>query len=305
MVLIWGVNTSLFTPSGKTRLLAHRGVHQTHLSAPRDGSACTAQHIDAQTHDLIENTIPSMQAAVTAGAQVIELDVHLTPDNVFAVFHDWTLDCRTNGQGVTKDTPFASLRQLDIGHGYTVDGMTFPLRGKGIGLMPSLTEVLDADLGAHYLVNFKSNRRDEGAALAFLLTNRDYARQIWGVYGGAEPVAAAIGGVTDLRGFDRATLKRCLIAYGLTGWTGRVPAACRDTLVAVPMDYGPYLWGWPHKFTTRMQKAGSQVILWGPYDGTGFSSGIDDAATFARVPAGFDGHVWTNKAEVIGPLLPR
>jgi glycerophosphoryl diester phosphodiesterase len=44
--------------------------------------------MDAPTHGFIENTIPSMQAAVAAGAQVIELDVHLTPDNVFAVFHD-------------------------------------------------------------------------------------------------------------------------------------------------------------------------------------------------------------------------
>ena len=38
-----------------------------------------------------------MRAAFDSGADVVELDVHLTPDGKFAVFHDWTLDCRTDG----------------------------------------------------------------------------------------------------------------------------------------------------------------------------------------------------------------
>ena len=33
---------------------------------------------------------------------MIEIDVHPTTDGQFAVFHDWTLDCRTNGAGVTR-----------------------------------------------------------------------------------------------------------------------------------------------------------------------------------------------------------
>ena len=181
--------------------------------------------MDAPTHGFIENTIPSMQAAVAAGAQVIELDVHLTPDNVFAVFHDWTLDCRTNGQGVTEMTPFDTLRGLDIGHGYTADGSTYPLRGQGIGLMSSLRAVLVADLGAQYLVNFKSKRADEELVLAKMLETPAYARQIWGVYGGSVPTHTAINAAPDLRGFDRASLKACLIRYALTGWATYVPAA--------------------------------------------------------------------------------
>ncbi len=243
-----------------------------------------------------------MRAAAAAGAQVIELDVHLTPDNVFAVFHDWTVDCRTNGQGVTEKIPFTTLVGLDVGYGYTTDDVSYPLRGTGVGLMPSLSQVLDADIGAQFLINFKSKRANEGTMLAKLLTNADYASQIYGVYGGSEPTNAALSIVPELRGFDRPALKECLIAYALTGWTTRVPVVCRDRIVAVPMDYGRYLWGWPHKFTRRMQAAGSDVILWGPYDGTGFSSGVDDAGTWGRVPDGFDGHVWTNKVEVIGPL---
>lgn len=104
-------------------------------------------------------------------------------------------------------------------------------------------------------------------------------------------------------GFDRPTLKACLLRYVLMGWSGYVPKACRTGLIAVPMDYAPYLWGWPHRFTTRLAKNGSHVVLWGPYDGSGFSSGIDDMETLSRVPAGFDGFVWTNRIETIGPVI--
>ena len=36
-----------------------------------------------------------MRAAFAAGADIVEFDVHPTSDGQFAVFHDWTLDCRT------------------------------------------------------------------------------------------------------------------------------------------------------------------------------------------------------------------
>ncbi len=87
------------------------------------------------------------------------------------------------------------------------------------------------------------------------------------------------------------------------GWSGVVPRVCRNRVIAVPIDDAPPLWGWPHRFTRRMKEAGAAVILSGPYDGSGFSSGIDDAATLARVPARFDGCIRTNLIEQIGPLL--
>jgi glycerophosphoryl diester phosphodiesterase len=39
----------------------------------------------------------------------------------------------------------------------------------------------------------------------------------------------------------------------------------------------------------------------GSWDG-GFSRGIDDAATFARLPAGYAGGIWTNRIDRIAPL---
>lgn len=305
---VYFLNASwLVTPSdiGSPRIIAHRGVHQTYGRDGIDAETCTATRIDPPTHGFIENTIPSMRAAFDAGADVVELDVHLTPDKVFAVLHDWTLDCRTEGHGVTEETPWSMLKTLDVGYGYTADGgRTFPLRGTGVGMMPRLDDVYAAFPGRQFLVNFKSRRVEEGEALAALLNADPQAREAtFGVYGGMEPTRAAEAAVADLKGFDRGLLKECAFPYLLYGWTGIVPAACRNTMVAIPIDYAPYVWGWPNRFLERMREANTDVILLGPYDGSGFSTGIDTPELASKVPAGFSGYVWTNKVDTIGPLL--
>ena len=97
----------------------------------------------------------------------MEFDVHPTTDGRFVVFHDWTLDCRTNGKGVTREHDLAALKALDIGYGYTADGgKTFPFRGKGIGLMPTLDEVLARFPDRRFLINIKSDDVSEGERLA-------------------------------------------------------------------------------------------------------------------------------------------
>ncbi len=304
-VALWVANTSLFisTDAHQTRLIAHRGVHQIYVGSDRSSDSCHAAPVAPITHGFIENTRASMQEAFRLGADVVELDVHLTSDNVFAVFHDWTLDCRTNGAGVTHKQDFATLATLDVA--YNIDDGTgqFPLHGTGVGLMPSLTQVLDAEMGGQYLVNFKSRRAADGTALAQVLSDPAYRDQIFGVYGGAPPTRAAMDHTPGLRGFDRASIKGCLLDYALRGWSGRVPDSCHNTMVLVPQNYAGFLWGWPHRFTQRLKSVGTDVILVGPYDGSGFTSGIDDTTQARRVPTDFDGYVWTNRIEHIGPLL--
>jgi hypothetical protein len=64
------------------------------------------------------------------GADLVEIDVAPTPTGN-GVFHDWTVDCRTEGKGEVRAATMAELKQLDPGYGYTADGgKTFPLRGK-------------------------------------------------------------------------------------------------------------------------------------------------------------------------------
>ena len=166
--VIWLNNTSLWVaPAPKPTLLAHRGLAQTYGTEGLTATTCTAARIFPPEHDFIENTLPSMRAAFAAGADIVELDIHPTTDGQFAVFHDWTLDCRTDGRGVTREHSLADLKKLDVGHGYTADGgKTWPFRGKGVGLMPSLDEVLAAFPDKRFLIHIKSNDPAEGRQLA-------------------------------------------------------------------------------------------------------------------------------------------
>lgn len=293
---------------GHIKLLAHRGVHQTFPHDDLKNDTCTAERINPPTHDFIENTLPAMEAAFAAGADVVELDAHLTPEKTFAVMHDWTVDCRTEGKGVTEELGIAYLKTLDLGYGYTADnGKTFPLRGKGVGLLPTLDDVLTRFPDKHFLINFKSRRAEEGEALAKLIkAHPEWRKAIWGSYGGGEPTDKSLELIDGLRGYTNKSLMKCIMDYELSGWTGIVPDSCRNTIVVVPSNYAWAVWGWPHKFTRRMEQAGSTVILLGPLDLKDVgSTGIDSLDDIKQIPEGFAGYVWTNRIELIAPELRR
>lgn len=79
-----------------------------------------------------ENTLRSFSKALELGADMIELDVHLSSDNSLVVIHDDTLDRTTNGQGPVSEKSFDELRALDAGKSEKI---------------PSLAEAFDLILG--------------------------------------------------------------------------------------------------------------------------------------------------------------
>jgi glycerophosphoryl diester phosphodiesterase len=300
-------NTKLLAPdmTGKPTLLAHRGLAQTFPADGLEADTCTATRIRTPEHEFLENTIASMTAAFAAGADVVEFDVHPTTDGHFAVFHDWTVDCRTNGKGVTREKSLAELKTLDIGYGYTADGgATYPFRGKGVGLMPSLDEVLTAFPDRRLLINVKSRDPEEGRKLAARLEQLPaQQRALLAVYGGNEPVEALRTALPDVRAMSRKGFQSCVLSYAGIGWTGTVPAACHGTILLVPSNYAWALWGWPNRLLARMRAVGTDVYVLGPYAGGGFSSGVDTALDVGQLPAGYDGGIWTNRVQAIAPLV--
>ncbi len=81
-----------------------------------------------------ENTLPSFEAAVELGADMVELDVQLSRDGEVIVFHDATLERCTNGRGRTADHSLKELKRLDA-------GSWFDRRFAGT-CIPTLEEVL-------------------------------------------------------------------------------------------------------------------------------------------------------------------
>lgn len=300
-------NTSLLVePIGSQPiLLAHRGVAQDFEREGLTNETCTAARMIPSGHEYLENTLPSMQAAFEYGADVVEFDVHQTTDGQFAVFHDWTLDCRTNGSGVTREHSLATLQALDVGYGYTADeGQSWPFRDKGVGLMPSLEEVLTTFPDRDFLIDIKSNDADEGVLLAEQLKVLETERtgEIM-IYGGQKPVEVIAAQLPEVQTISRPRLKQCLIRYMIFGWVGYVPTECERSVIMVPANVGPWLWGWPDRFLQRMDRAGSQVFLIGDYRGEGFSQGFDDPDRVEHLSTDYAGGIWTDRIDLMGEAV--
>lgn len=62
-----------------------------------------------------ENTLKAFAAAMDAGAQMCELDVHLTIDGTVVVIHDETVERTTDGRGVVRSMTLEELKRLDAG----------------------------------------------------------------------------------------------------------------------------------------------------------------------------------------------
>jgi glycerophosphoryl diester phosphodiesterase len=89
-----------------------------------------------------ENTLEAFRLAVEAGADAIELDVHLTADGELAVIHDETLDRTTDRTGAVRELTMDEIRQADAGARFAGPEGDYPFRGRGL-TVPTLPEVLD------------------------------------------------------------------------------------------------------------------------------------------------------------------
>lgn len=94
-----------------------------------------------------ENTMGSFRKAIEMNADMIELDVRKTRDDMLVVIHDSKIDRTTDGTGYVRDKTFDELRQYDAGTGERI---------------PSLEEVFT--LGrehAGYVIELKEERTED------------------------------------------------------------------------------------------------------------------------------------------------
>ena len=89
-----------------------------------------------------ENTMEAFRLAVDAGADAIELDVHLTADGQLAVIHDDTMNRTTDRTGAVSSQTMAQIREADAGATFARPGDSgLPYDGQGLRV-PTLPEVL-------------------------------------------------------------------------------------------------------------------------------------------------------------------
>jgi glycerophosphoryl diester phosphodiesterase len=281
---------------GSRTVFAHRGVGQRY-DIPIESSACIAVHMLPPEHDYLENTIRSMRAAFERGADVVEFDIHPTTDGEIAVFHDRTLECKTNGTGFTRAHTMAELKSLDIGYGYTSDGgRTYPFRGKGVGEMPSMDEVFKSFPGKSFLIDVKDNEPQDAMLLSEHLSRlrpEQLSKLI--IFARDGTVHILRERFPKLKMFSVGSITSCLLQYIAYGWTGLVPPRCYNSALFVPINAAPWLWGWPNKFKDRMNSIGSSIIVMGPYPSREVSPGLDTRDMLDRLPETYGGGIWTNE----------
>lgn len=301
LLFCWANNTNLFIQTNGTyKLLAHRGVAQTFDLSGVEWDTNTAAIIDPPQHAYLENTILSMQAAFQYGAAIVELDIQKTLDLKLAVFHDYDLSMRTNGNGKVSAHTMGELKQLDIGYGYTSDGgKSYPLRGKGIGLMPELSEVLSAFAQKELLLHVKDgDPQTTDILLSHLNAMSPEQRERITIYGDHTSMCALRQADAALRVMSKEMLVDGLIEYELLGWSGYVPEKLHHMELHIPLQYAHFLWGWPNKFVDRMASVNTRVVL---VAGDGkWSEGFDSLQDLKSIPSSYTGYVWTNRIEALG-----
>jgi glycerophosphoryl diester phosphodiesterase len=304
-VVLSGMNASWIAgpPGGPLVVVAHRGVIQPVDAAAAGG--CDVRHVRATGQSFIENTIFSMQNAIRFGADALMVDVRASADAQAMIFRDATLDCRTNGHGALAARPLAYLKSLDVGYGYSPDGgATFPLRGRGIGGMPTVEEMLRAFPNRRMIFELADPRAAEATVAAFAR-----AGVAIGDLHGFAGEAAALARLRQLTSagwtLDRGASASCLAGYRRTGWLGIVPAGCRGTALILPRKGEWTLWGWPYRFMSRMQGAGARLFIAGE-DGTGGAmTGLDQEDQLGEVPHDYAGMLLIEDMNDVGRALQR
>jgi len=104
-----------------------------------------------------ENTLAAFDAAVAAGASMVELDVTTSADGALMVIHDATLDRTTDGKGPVAALSRAALGRLDAGSWFAPEFAGEPI--------PTL-ETVFSRLRGRALVNVEIKREAVTPAVA-------------------------------------------------------------------------------------------------------------------------------------------
>lgn len=104
-----------------------------------------------------ENTIPAFDRGMAAGADGLELDVHLSRDGIVVVHHDRLLDRTTRGRGPVCDRTAGELAALDV---------------------PTLADVLARYRQARLIIELKEERADLARAVVDEVRRADAAARV-------------------------------------------------------------------------------------------------------------------------------
>jgi len=119
------------------------------------------------------DTMSAFENAVKIGADVLEMDAHITKDSQIVLMHDERVDRTTNGTGLIEDLTLDQLKGLDAAYRWSNDGgQTFPYRGQGIHV-PTLDELFQKFPQMRYVIEIKLTQNPIDKPLCELIRKRN------------------------------------------------------------------------------------------------------------------------------------
>jgi glycerophosphoryl diester phosphodiesterase len=203
-----------------------------------------------------ENTLAAFDLGLEAGADGLELDVHLSSDGVPVVHHDETLDRTTDHTGPLASRTAAELARVDAGCRFVGRGR-YPFRRQGVGI-PTLREVLQRYRDVPVIVEMKVDAPEMGEAAARDIVATDSVERVCVAgYGGRSAAAAraALPGAAYSACYREV---RLAVYRALARWPVRhAPYACYQ----VPELAGGLRIVSP-RFIRYAHHAGHEVAVW-------------------------------------------
>ncbi len=104
---------------------------------------------------------------------------------------------------------------------------------------------------------------------------------------------------------DVRAARQCVSDYRKSGWTGHIPRTCKDGWALLTLDdLGYTLWGWPNRFLQRMAEANVRVIIAEDVV-DGRIRGLTDVTQYGDIANSYNGYIWVDNIEELGPALRR
>lgn len=184
-----------------------------------------------------ENTLPTFDAGMRAGADGLELDVHLSSDGVVVVHHDRTLERTTRGAGPVATQTAAELSRLAV---------------------PTLREVLARYPDARIIAEMKVDTSEMGEAVAREVREADAVDRVCVAGFGERAIVAARRALPEMASSAhtaevRRALRRTWMHWPLRSceWHGyQVPERAGRLRVVSP------------RFIRYAHQAGVKVQVW-------------------------------------------
>ena len=153
-----------------------------------------------------ENTFVTFDRGIAAGADGLELDVHLSADGILVVHHDETLDRTTSGSGPIAARTAAELARIDAGDAAGV---------------PALRDVLRRYADVPLIVEMKVNSVAMGEALAREVHRAGAADRVCAAGSGVRSLAAARAALPEMASSAAHAEVQIALYRSWVGWPAR------------------------------------------------------------------------------------